>query len=115
MASFACWWWDYDNDGRLDLFVCNLATGSAMSYAASWGSLPLGRRPRLFHNEWPDGFRDVTSEAGLDRVLVCMGSNFGDLDNDGFLDMYLGTGRAEYATSFPTSSSRTSKAGVSKM
>ena len=38
----------------------------------------------------------MTTEAGLDRVLVCMGSNFGDLDNDGFLDMYLGTGRPEY-------------------
>ena len=48
----------------------------------------------MFHNEWPNGFRDVTTETGLDRVLVCMGSNFGDLDNDGYLDMYLGTGRA---------------------
>src|SRR5262249_32351413 len=34
--------------------------------------------------------------SGLDDVTVTMGSNFGDLDNDGFLDMYLGTGFPEY-------------------
>ncbi len=34
----------------------------------------------------------MTREAGLDRVYSPMGSNFGDFDNDGFLDFYLGTG-----------------------
>ncbi len=38
----------------------------------------------------------MTREAGLDRVLLVMGSNFGDIDNDGFLDMYLGTGEPAY-------------------
>jgi hypothetical protein len=38
------------------------------------------------------GFQDVTKEVGLDLVFATMGSNFGDFDNDGFLDMYLGTG-----------------------
>ena len=38
------------------------------------------------------GFEDMTKEAGLDMVFATMGSNFGDFDNDGFLDMYLGTG-----------------------
>jgi hypothetical protein len=96
LASFACWWWDYDNDGRLDLFVCNFGNTLASIIRSHLGQPTEGERPRLYHNEWPSGFRDVTREAGLDRVLACMGSNFGDFDNDGFLDMYLGTGRPEY-------------------
>ncbi len=96
LASFACWWWDYNNDGRLDLFVCNFGNTLANVVRSHLGQPTPGERPRLFRNEWPNGFRDVTREAGLDRVLACMGSNFGDIDNDGFLDMYLGTGRPEY-------------------
>ena len=95
-SSFACWWWDYDNDGRLDLFVCDFGNRLSDVIRSHLGQPTPGERPRLFHNEGPGGFRDVTKEAGLDRVLVCMGSNFGDIDNDGYLDMYLGTGRAEY-------------------
>ena len=34
----------------------------------------------------------MTKEVGLDMVFATMGSNFGDFDNDGYLDMYLGTG-----------------------
>jgi tetratricopeptide (TPR) repeat protein len=96
LGSFACWWWDYNNDGRLDLFVCNFGNRLSDVIRSHLGQPTPGERPRLFRNEGPGGFRDVTIEAGLDRVLVCMGSNFGDLDNDGYLDMYLGTGRAEY-------------------
>jgi len=95
-SSFACWWWDYDNDGRLDLFVCNFGNSLSEVVRSHLGQPAQGERPRLFHNEGPSGFKDVTKAAGLDRVLVCMGSNFGDIDNDGYLDMYLGTGRPEY-------------------
>jgi hypothetical protein len=95
-VSFACWWWDYNNDGRLDLFVCNFGNRLSDIIRSHLGQPTPGERPRLFRNKGPGGFRDVTTEAGLDRVLVCMGSSFGDLDNDGYLDMYLGTGRPEY-------------------
>ena len=47
---------------------------------------------RLFRNLGGKGFHDVTREAGLDGVYVTMGSNFGDFDNDGYLDIYLATG-----------------------
>ena len=43
----------------------------------------------------------MTAEVGLDRVVLPMGSNFGDLDNDGFLDIYLGTGRPSYSYLMP--------------
>ena len=64
--------------------------------AAISANRPQGERPRLYHNEGSAGFRDVTKEAGLDRILLVMGSNFGDIDNDGYLDIYLGTGQPAY-------------------
>ena len=58
-------------------------------------------RPRLYRNLGADGFRDVTDEVGLDRAMAPMGCNFGDIDNDGFLDIYLGTGDMSYAGLVP--------------
>src|SRR5262249_22046984 len=65
------------------------------------GQPSTGERPRLFRNLGTEGFRDVTKEVGLDRVLMIMGSNFADIDNDGFLDMYLGTGLTTYSSLVP--------------
>jgi len=56
---------------------------------------------RLYRNKQGQGFEDVAREAGLDLVFATMGSNFGDFDNDGFLDMYLGTGDPNLATLVP--------------
>src|SRR5258707_1909998 len=56
---------------------------------------------KLYHNEGKGTFRDVTAEVGLDRVFNPMGSNFGDVDNDGFLDFYLGTGTPPYGDILP--------------
>ena len=53
-------------------------------------------RPRLYRNLGPAGFRDVSEEVGLDRAMAPMGANFGDVDNDGYLDIYLGTGDMSY-------------------
>ncbi len=91
--AFACWFWDYDNDGLLDLFV-NDYSSSLADFVAAELKMPLGRssRPRLYRNAGEAGFRDMTFEAGLDRPMMPMGANFGDIDNDGFLDFYLGTG-----------------------
>ncbi len=92
-ANFACWFWDYDNDGRLDIFVNEYLYFLAEEVAALL-RLPAGRtsRPRLYRNLGADGFRDVTSSVGLDRPVTPMGCNFGDIDNDGYLDLYQGTG-----------------------
>ncbi|MFM9961515.1 MAG: FG-GAP-like repeat-containing protein [Planctomycetaceae bacterium] len=92
--GFACWFWDYDNDGRLDLSVIDYTSSLAEFVAISLGK-PVQRssRPRMYRNAGPDGFREVTREVGLDRLLMPMGCNFADIDNDGFLDLYLGTGR----------------------
>ena len=57
---------------------------------------------RLYRNLGDGGFRDVSREVGLDRVWMPMGSNFGDIDNDGFLDIYLGTGSPSFAALVPS-------------
>lgn len=99
---FACWFWDYDNDGHLDLWVNPYGATLDQVIRDQLGWPTLGERARLYRNQGGSkGFRDVTSEVGLDRVVLPMGSNFGDIDNDGFLDMYLGTGRPQYSFLMP--------------
>jgi hypothetical protein len=98
LHSFACWFWDYDNDGRLDLWVNPYGAFFEEVIRDQFGQPTTGERPRLYRNVGPpEWFRDVTKEVGLDRVVMPMGSNFGDVENDGFLDIYLGTGRPEYS------------------
>jgi hypothetical protein len=98
--SFSCWFWDYDNDGRLDLFVAGSRATLAEVIRSQMGRLAGGERPRLYHNEG-GRFTDVTLKCGLDRVWLPMGSNFGDIDGDGFLDFYLGTGSPPYSYLMP--------------
>jgi hypothetical protein len=100
--GFACWFWDYDNDGRLDLWINpNRATLSEV-IRDQLGQTTSGDRPRLYRNVGgAEVFRDVTAKVGLDRVVLPMGSNFGDVDNDGFLDIYLATGRPSFAYLMP--------------
>ena len=101
--SFPTWFFDYDNDGRLDLFVSGYAIRDVGDYAteALGEGAPPESLPRLYHNRGDGTFADVTKAAHLDKILLTMGSNFGDLDNDGWLDFYLGTGDPDLATLIP--------------
>ncbi len=101
-VSFACWFWDYDNDGRLDIYVNENDTSLAETAAIALGmKVDRSGRPRLYRNLGTNGFRDVTLEVGLDRPMAPMGCNFGDIDNDGYLDIYLGTGWMSYSGLVP--------------
>ncbi len=92
--TFATWFWDVDNDGWLDLFVAGFNVKSGVrEVAADYLELAAtGERLRLFKNDRTGGFVDVTKEMKLHHVRLPMGANYGDIDNDGFLDFYLGTG-----------------------
>ncbi len=95
--SFACWFWDYDNDGLLDLYVNDYrARVAEVLLGALKIKLDGASRPRLYKNLGSGQFREVAGEVGLDRPMAPMGANFGDLDNDGYLDIYLGTGDMSY-------------------
>ena len=101
IASFPAWFWDYDNDGWLDLFVSDYS-GTPGNLAAEYLGLSHGAElPRLYRNAGDGTFADVTANVRLERVLLTMGSNFGDLDNDGWEDFYAGTGEADLQTIVP--------------
>ena len=55
----------------------------------------------LYHNNHDGTFTDVSAAVGLDRAVFAMGSNFGDIDNDGWLDIYLGTGNPDLRSLSP--------------
>lgn len=100
-AGFACWAWDYNNDGWLDIFATCYEKGYGEVVKGLLGQPHQLRSNRLFLNQQGKGFKDVTKDSGLDHVFATMGCNFGDLDNDGFLDMYLGTGDPDLAALMP--------------
>ena len=94
--SFATWFWDYDNDGWPDIFVAGYGEDISDVAMDRMGLENDGARPRLYRNAQGEGFEDVTHEMGLWHVHLAMGANFGDLDNDGYPDFYLGTGAPSY-------------------
>jgi len=99
--GFATWFFDYNNDGWPDLFMTSYFT-SVEETARGYLGLPRNATTlKLYENAKDGSFRDVTARTRLDKVLMPMGSNFGDLDNDGWLDIYLGTGSPSYGSLVP--------------
>jgi hypothetical protein len=78
-------WIDYDGDGDLDLFIVN---GSTLERQAKGEAGPGNR---LYRNDGPQGFKDVTAESGLRGGYWGSGVAAGDYDNDGFVDLYVTT------------------------
>ena len=100
--TFPTWFFDYDNDGWLDIFAGGYSTTSMEDV----GLFELGKPNRasvshLFHNNHDGTFTDVPQAAGLDRAITVMAANFGDLDNDGWLDVYLGLGEGSFESLLP--------------
>jgi len=100
--SFATWFWDFDNDGNLDLYVASYYQGLSGGFrpfpvvADALGLPHQAERNCLYRGDGRGGFTEVGEERGLSRLTFAMGANFGDLDNDGYLDFYLGTGYPGY-------------------
>jgi len=107
---------DYDNDGRLDIFLVN---GAPLRDPTPKGSIPQKSGPqywnRLFHQK-PDGtFVDVTEKAGLEGSGYGMGVAVGDYDNDGYEDLYVtayGGNKLYHNNGNGTFTDVTEKAGV---
>jgi hypothetical protein len=104
---FTCVWWDYDNDGWLDLLVSDYVDSLAEVLAQRLG-LPVEglRHPRLYRNRQGQGFTDVSAQVGLGNAMPAMSLNVGDLDNDGWLDLHLGTGWMSYSGLIPNTTLR---------
>jgi len=87
-TGFGTEWFDYDNDGHLDLFVANGAVNRIESLRGS--PYPFDQINQLFHNEGHGKkFREVTGIAGPALAIseVSRGAAFGDIDNDGAVDI----------------------------
>ncbi|MEO8428247.1 MAG: CRTAC1 family protein [Verrucomicrobiota bacterium] len=106
MRGSVSWFWDYDQDGWLDIFAAAYSTASAANcagqVAADYLGLPyIAEVPRLLRNNRGEGFSDVTIDAKLKRVFYAQGGNFGDFDNDGWPDLYLATGADDFRALIP--------------
>jgi enediyne biosynthesis protein E4 len=107
---------DYDNDGRLDIFVVN---GAPLTDPMAKGAIPQKAGPaywnRLYHQKADGTFEDVTEKAGLQGAGYGMGVAVGDYDNDGFEDLYVtayGGNRLYHNSGDGTFTDVTEKAGV---
>jgi enediyne biosynthesis protein E4 len=97
--SISAGWFDYDNDGRLDLFVTNYVnwsletepvckTGNIVAYCSP--NSYSGQPNMLFHNNGDGTFTDVSERSGIGRhVGKGMGLVFADYDGDGFTDVFV--------------------------
>lgn len=103
--SFTSWFWDYDNDGDEDLYVSvyeGRDEGSVEKVAASYdGQVINSVWPVVYQNNGNGTFTSQTEALNLTVPLYTMGANYADFDNDGFLDIYLGTGEPNYMGIYP--------------
>ena len=86
-TGFGTQWFDFDNDVDLDLFIAN---GAVKSEEALRGApYPFQEHNQLIRNDGESGFRDVSAESGpaMELFEVSRGAAFGDIDNDGDIDI----------------------------
>lgn len=93
---------DFDNDGWMDILVTGYALTSVGDVVADYVGKPFrSEKARFYRNKGDGTFADVTKEVGLDKLILAMSLNFGDYDNDGWLDFLAGTGDPDFATAIP--------------
>jgi hypothetical protein len=100
-GGFSCWAWDFDNDGWIDIYATSAIHSLEDVVKGIEGQPHELPTPILYKNMQGKGFKNITKEVGLDLLCAPMGSNFADLDNDGYLDFYLATGNPDLSTLVP--------------
>ncbi len=91
--SFPMWFWDADNNGRLDLFIPFYSPDAGLTGSYYFGyQLRDEHRPGFYLNQGSNSLTNAAKNSNIELPTMPMGCNFGDLNNDGWLDFYLGTG-----------------------
>jgi len=80
-GNYASLWTDYDNDGDIDLFISKCNGGGASASA---------RYNELHQNDGFGNFTDVSVASGLYDPIQTWSSAWGDFDNDGWMDVFVG-------------------------
>ncbi len=80
-------WGDYDNDGLLDLYVGRYLDPRTKIPTTFYAR--NGEPNQLYHNNGDGTFTNVTEKAGVGEIGLCLGTVWGDYDDDGFLDLYV--------------------------
>ena len=88
-TGFGTAWVDFDNDGWLDLLAVNGDVQVIERLVQAGDPFPLHQRNQVFRNRGGEGFDDVTAGAGpvFELSEVGRGAAFGDVDNDGDVDV----------------------------
>ncbi|WP_428329760.1 CRTAC1 family protein [Mucilaginibacter sp.] len=104
-STFTTWFYDYNNDGWPDIMVADYHFNKSLGYYSAAEALgkpvPDAGNIYLYKNNHDGTFTDVTRQTGLNKVVFSMGANFGDIDNDGYPDMYFGTGNPDFKSLVP--------------
>lgn len=105
--TFTSWFFDYNNDGWLDILTCGYEFGKSLAWYAGEEALGLDTpsvksgEVFLFRNKHDGTFEEVSDKVGFDKIAFAMGGNFGDINNDGYLDFFLGSGNPLYQSLVP--------------
>jgi len=86
-------WWDYDNDGWLDIAQFVWSDHEDVLHTLEHGEGPPDGHPmRVYHNNRDGTFTEVGRELGFNGCFGTMSGNAGDFNNDGHMDVVLGNG-----------------------
>ncbi len=103
--TFSTFFFDYNNDGWPDIIAGDFNNVKNLGYFAGAEAIgnpvPGAGFENLYRNNHDGTFTDVTKEVGLNKVVFAMGANFGDINNDGYPDMYFGTGNPSFKSLVP--------------
>jgi hypothetical protein len=99
--SFPTWFWDANQDGNLDIFVSSYTVTLEGIAERFFGKATEGTFTKLYEGDGKGNFRDVAADRNFTNRLPPMGANFGDLNNDGYPEVYLGTGAPAYEALMP--------------